>query len=111
MVEHEGELIQGIFASECEDGAAIARHISSDGDRHGFLMGADNEASAVNLSRKLEDRLGFDPCKTEVVQLPGSANTSSFFGFSSNNWGGSTWEPEGPKPNWRVGPPKDPHAN
>jgi len=35
-------------------------------------------------------------------------SSSSFF-FGS--WNGSKWQPEGPKPNWRVPPPKDPRAN
>lgn len=32
-------------------------------------------------------------------------NSRKSFGFNSNNWGGSLWEPTGPKPNWLVGYP------
>lgn len=35
----------------------------------------------------------------------GMERSSKSFGFNSNNWGGSLWEPTGPKPNWLVGDP------
>jgi len=34
----------------------------------------------------------------------------TFFGFSSRKWGGSNWDPPGPKPNWGK-PPEDPRVN
>jgi len=38
------------------------------------------------------------------------SNSSSKFAFSSEKWT-SPWNPKGPEPNWRVGPPADPSLN
>lgn len=60
---------------------------------------------------------GIDRVKEEVDDLLGyegervtSRGNGKYYGFSSGNWN-SPWNPPGPKPNWRVGPPDDPHAN
>ena len=40
----------------------------------------------------------------------GREQTGRQFFFSSSDWK-APWEPEGPKPNWKVGPPKNPSLN
>lgn len=70
---------------------------------------ATSEEASWAMRRGLEETFGAEPGSSEVTSLPTGSGSTSTFGFG--NWAGSTWEPEGPKPNWRVNPPKDPHVN
>lgn len=59
------------------------------------VISNDDSAKRVLLDH-IEGETGF---KLEPVEeIPGVQ--SSMFGFT--NWGGSSWIPEGPRPNWKV---------
>ncbi len=110
MAERDKHLIDGIFASECEDGVAVARHVSSQDGQNVFWVKATNCEAAVHLTRQMDEILDFDPSKTQLREIPRGTGSGNFFGFSSDRWN-SPWNPAGPKPNWRTKPPKDPRAN
>ena len=82
------------------------------------VVNADGSADEV-----FEIRSNCDCARDELVEVldetfgPGYLTdkkpphkSSSQFGFSGKRWK-SPWNPEGPKPNWQVGPPADPSLN
>lgn len=50
---------------------------------------------------------------SEIIKCdsPKRASGSSFFGFDSTRWKGSSWEPKGPKQNWAPPSLNNPELN
>lgn len=107
----------GIFVAEAEDGIAVGAVVDiahANGKNYIAVNSRSDSAEALNILRRgLEETFRSEPGSSRVVKLPSNHESvsGSIFGFSSSRWGGSTWNPTGPKPNWKVGPPEDPHAN
>ncbi len=102
----------GVFVTESEDGVALAKIEgtvpTANGDAILVRGGATSDEATLEMRRALEETFGAEPGSSQVIKNP--ERNGRAFGFSGS-WAGSSWEPTGPKPNWRTNPPKDPHAN
>ena|SRR5579872_5556181 len=107
MAEHEPQNHSQEFSSDdVVHVRPLGYNVGDDGKVEGFTqfesMHHDPE-QARQIEHDLATDLGFIPITPEEAQ--------SHHFFSSKKWN-SPWNPEGPKPNWRVNPPPaDPSAN
>lgn len=101
------ELHQGfIFAVPVEQ--VIKADGSAETISEGFVVAESREA-ADRIVEEFSDVTGSEVVHSgDSPQEPNSGKTT--FGFSIDRWN-SPWEPKGPKPNWKVGPPTDPSLN
>ena len=75
--------------------------------KDGVKLALDTRSSSEEVYEEFKELLEDSGIGVEETNRNRGCSSSFFFG----SWDGSTWQPEGPKSNWRVPPPEDPHTN